>query len=229
MTIARTAIQDFSTANPIYANAIVTAYTVVGGSKSTIKASLYSSLSASTLLANPQTLDSYGKFKQPVYIAEPVVLSVTGLKNTPDHDTGIISLDHSFVDVVISSTEILALHTTPKTLVAAQGANKAIIMDRAVFFLDYNSAAYASVGASDDLTLRYTDGSGAILGTLETTGFLDQAADTRAIVTPVDGSVILPSNTPLVAFLGGQVTTGNSPVAARVFYHTIDLTGLVTA
>lgn len=34
MTLARTAIQDFSTANPAYENAQVTAYKVVDGAKS---------------------------------------------------------------------------------------------------------------------------------------------------------------------------------------------------
>lgn len=90
MTYARTALQDFSTANPIYANAIVTAYTVDNGEKTAIKANLFAAISGNTKSANPQTLDSYGKFKQPVYIDGPVILTITGLKNTPDHDTGII-------------------------------------------------------------------------------------------------------------------------------------------
>lgn len=92
MGSARTAIQDFSTANPIYARATVTAWTVDNGQKSSIKASLYAALSGSTLVANPQTLDAYGKFRQPVYIQEPVILTITGLGNTPDHDTGILTV-----------------------------------------------------------------------------------------------------------------------------------------
>lgn len=92
MGSARTSINDFATGNPIYANAVVTAYTIANGAKSSIKATLYSSISGSGALANPQTLDSHGKFKQPVYIQEPVILTITGLKNTPDHDTGILSV-----------------------------------------------------------------------------------------------------------------------------------------
>lgn len=90
MTSARTALQDFATANEIYANAIVTAYTVESGAKTSTKATLYSALSGSSLIANPITLDSNGKFPQPVYIQDPVILTVTGLENTPDHDTGVI-------------------------------------------------------------------------------------------------------------------------------------------
>ncbi len=227
MTSARTAIQDLSTANPIYANAIVTAYTVEDGAKTSIKASLYSTISGPALLANPQKLDSFGKFKQPVYINEAVILTITGLNNTPDHDTGIISAGRQ-VDVVISSAEILALSVTPKTLIAAPGSGKAILFYGAIFFYDYNSIAYASVGGSDDITLRYTDGSGAIVGTLETVGFLDQTADKYAVLVPAAGSVILPVNAALVASLGGAVTTGNSPVAVRLLYDIVDLTTLLT-
>jgi len=93
MTSARTSVQDFATANPVYANATVTAHTVVDGAKTSVKANLYAALSGSTLLANPQTLDSFGKFKQPVYIDSGVILTVTGLKNTPDHDTGIVAVE----------------------------------------------------------------------------------------------------------------------------------------
>lgn len=227
MTAARTALQDFATANPIYAAGIVTAYTVDNGAKTSIKANLFASISGGSRVANPQTLDSYGKFKQPVYIDDAVILTVTGLKNTPDHDTGIVAAGNQ-KDVVISSAEILALHVTPKTLIAAPGAGKAIALERGVFFLDYNSIAYASVGAGDDLNIRYTDGSGAVAGTVETTGFLDQTADKYALLTPPAGSLILPANAPLVASLNGAVTTGNSPVAARLTYNIIDLSTLLT-
>ena len=233
MTAARTAIQDFATANPIYANAVVTAYTVDGsGAKTSTKATLYNSISGATLLANPQTLDMYGKFQQPVYIDVAVILSVTGLKNTPDHDTGVISsgtiTEGYQSDATITSAQILALQTTPITLIAAPGAGKAILLRQAVFFLDYNSVGYASVGAGDDITLRYTNGTGAVIGTLETTGFLDQTADKYSILYPAAGSIILPANAPVVAFLGGAVTTGNSPVQVRLFYDIIDLTTLLT-
>ena len=231
MTLARTSLQDFSQSNPIYANATVTAVTVdVNGNKTSTKASLYSSISGSGLLSNPQTLDSYGKFKQPVYIDEAVILTVQSTGNTPDHDTGIVSVSSvQSVDVVISSGELLFLHTTPKTLVEAPGAGRAIVFENAVFFLDYNSAAYAAIAAGDDLNIKYTDGSGATVGTLETTGFLDLTADSYNIVKPSADSVILPANAPLVASLAGAITTGDSPLAVRVFYRIVELSTLLTS
>lgn len=93
MTMARTAVQHFSIGNPIYANAIVTAYTVENGEKTSILSNLYANISGVVKSRNPQILDSFGKFKQPVYIENAVILTITGLENTPDHDTGIISAD----------------------------------------------------------------------------------------------------------------------------------------
>lgn len=90
MTYARTAIQDFSTANKIYAGATVTFYEEEGGFKTTVKADLFSSISGSGKVSNPQVLDAYGKFRSPVYIQTPVIAEVTGFGNAPDHDTGIM-------------------------------------------------------------------------------------------------------------------------------------------
>lgn len=91
----RSSVQDFSLANPIYASATVTFYTVSAGVKTTTKATLYNSLSGVGTLSNPQYLDVDGKFLQAVYIAEDVVASVTGL-TIEDHDTGIIQLVASY-------------------------------------------------------------------------------------------------------------------------------------
>lgn len=227
MTLARTAIQDFSTANPAYENAEVTAYKVVDGAKSEDKADLYTSLSGAAKAANPQTLDSYGKFKQPLYIEEPVILTVEGLRNVPDHDTGIVN-GMVKADVVLSAADILSLHTTPKTLISAPGAGKAILFLGAVAFYDYGTVAYTSVGAGDDITLRYTNGAGVVVGTLETTGFLDATADKYALVAPAGASLLMAANAALVASLGGAVATGDSPVALRVYYEIVDLSTLTT-
>lgn len=107
MTFARTAIQDFSTSNGIYANGVVTFYTVDldTGLKTNILATMYKALTGSdagSRAANPQTLDSYGKLKQPVYIDVPVIATITGLGNTPDHDTGVIDCAHVIIDATVT-------------------------------------------------------------------------------------------------------------------------------
>ena len=85
----RMSIKEFSFANPLYRGATVTAYTVSGGAKTVNLATLYSGASGVTQLANPQKLDGYGKWKQPVYVETAVILTISGL-SIPSHDTGII-------------------------------------------------------------------------------------------------------------------------------------------
>jgi hypothetical protein len=198
--------------------------------KTSTKASLYSAITGGNSLANPQTLDAYGKFRQPVYIEDAVILTVTGLGNTPDHNTGIVDNPqvHS-ADVTITSAELLALETTPKTLVAAPGAGKALVFEKAVFFLDYNSAAYAGIASGDDLNVRYTDGSGVIAGTLETTGFLDQTEDAYAVAEPSLDSGLITANAPLVASLAGAIITGDSPLVVRTFYRIVNLSTMIAS
>jgi hypothetical protein len=82
-------IPDFELANPIYIGATVSAFTVDGaGAKTATLADLYADETSTTRLSNPQVLDSEGKFKQPVYADQPVILSVSGI-SAGDHDTGI--------------------------------------------------------------------------------------------------------------------------------------------
>lgn len=86
----RNSIQDFSLANPIYIGATITAWTVSGGVKTATKATLYAGATGTATLRNPQNLDSDGKFQQPVYVDESVIITVSGL-SIGDHDTGIIN------------------------------------------------------------------------------------------------------------------------------------------
>lgn len=138
------------------------------------------------------------------------------------------SLDESVqqtADVTITATQLKALNATPQTLVAAPGSGKALIFERALFFLDYGTAAYDGIASGEDLTVKYTNSSGATLCTVEATGFLDASADalrwamaTNQLVTPV-------ANTPLVLhMLTGEIATGDSPLKVRVFYRIVPTT-----
>src|SRR5204863_7109643 len=75
--------------------------------------------------------------------------------------------------VVITSALLLALNATPQTIVPAPGANKANIFEGCVI-RKAAGTAYAGIAAGEDLSIKYTDGSGLELGECETTGFLDQ-------------------------------------------------------
>lgn len=126
--------------------------------------------------------------------------------------------------VTLTSAQILALHTTPISLIAAPGAGKAIVPTKVEAFYDFGSAAYADIAAGDDIFLRYTNGSGAIAATVETTGFIDQTTDQRRFILNT-GTITPTANAALVASLGGAVTTGNGTVTLRIEYDVVTLLG----
>lgn len=136
------------------------------------------------------------------------------------NDTGIAT-----ANVTVSSAELLALNATPKQLVAAPGAGKALILVDAQLDLTYNSAAYAGIAAGKDLEIRYTNGAGQLVATVETTGFLDAAASAYRHIYPASAAAIVPAdNAALVLDLAvGEITTGNSPLKLRVRYREITL------
>lgn len=143
--------------------------------------------------------------------------------NTVGVPTGIVTKE-----VTITTAQMLALHATPISLVAAPGSGLALVFEGAEMSMDYNSAAYAGVDANDDLAIRYTNGSGAIVGAVEATGFIDQTSDqlrtcypssavgtARAEVTPVANAALV------LHMLNGEVTTGNSDLKVRIRYRVV--------
>lgn len=129
------------------------------------------------------------------------------------------------VDVTVTAAQMLALNATPKSLLPAPGAGYANVLVDAQFYLAYNSAAYAGIAAGEDLEIRYTDGSGQLVATIETTGFLDATAVAYRFVQPVTTAAITPvSNAALVLRLAsGEIITGDSPLKLRVRYRVISL------
>lgn len=139
------------------------------------------------------------------------------------NDYGTVGL---YKDITVSSAEILALNATPKSLIAAPGAGLITVFKYAHFFLDYNAAAYAAIDALDNWELRYTNGSGQLIATIETIGFLDQTADQNRVVYPATTAAITPVANAAVVLYGanGEVTTGDSPMYIRMFYDIIPST-----
>lgn len=128
--------------------------------------------------------------------------------------------------VTVSSAELLALNATPKTLIAAPAAGKALVLVAAELWLDYATTAYDGIASGEDLTIRYTNGSGTTLATIETTGFLDATADAFRYVEPTTTAAITPvAEAPLVLHLStGEIATGDSPLKVRITYRELTLT-----
>lgn len=84
--------------------------------------------------------------------------------------------------VTLTNAQFLALRATPVTLVAAPAAGFANQFLSAAISIDY-TAAYTET--TDNLLVRYTDGSGAAASAaIETTGWVDLTADSMVAVIP---------------------------------------------
>jgi len=129
-------------------------------------------------------------------------------------------------EVEISSAELLALYTTPKTLVAAPGAGKVLEFISLLLAYDYGTIVY-TIGAAGAFRVKYTDASGATVSTTAPqAGMTDQATDqvrlldkTAATVTPVVNAALV------LHFPGADVTDGNGTIHVKIAYR-VRSTGL---
>lgn len=124
--------------------------------------------------------------------------------------------------VVITNAQMLALRATPKTLVAAPGAGKVLQFVSAVLLFD-RAAAYTET--ADNMAVKYVDGSGtAISVAIESTGFVDAAADAVYFAEPVAGTILgvktLFENCALVLHNTGDGEFGGGDAANEVVVQT---------
>ena len=85
--------------------------------------------------------------------------------------------DFKFADVLVANAEIKAVRATPKTLVPAPGVGKVLEFMSAVLQLKAGTNVLSE--ATANLAVRYQNAAGVqVSQTIETTGFIDQAADT---------------------------------------------------
>jgi hypothetical protein len=98
----------------------------------------------------------------------------------------------NYAEVALTNAEIKALRAAPKTLVAAPGAGKVLEFVGATLLLDYGTNALTE--SSDDLAVKYTDGSGtAVSAAITSNGFVTATADTMIRATPATAAAIAKS------------------------------------
>lgn len=147
--------------------------------------------------------------------------------------SGAVSLNEgiaNYAAVTISATEVKALATTPIELVAAPGAGKALIFMGASLKLTYGgNNVFAESG--DNLGIKYTNASGVqVSGTIESTGFIDQSADTYTSAIPAGDAIVAASaceNAALVLDNLGSNFTGNAAddntLEVSVAYRVVEI------
>jgi hypothetical protein len=128
-----------------------------------------------------------------------------------------------FADVTVSTEELLALGTTPKTLVAAPGAGNLLVLEMVQLWLDFATTAYDGIASGEDLSIKYTNASGVEVAQIEATGFLDGTADETRYIKAASAAAVQPvANAALVlSMLVGNIATGDSPLKVRVFYRVL--------
>ena len=117
-----------------------------------------------------------------------------------------------YAEVSLSSAEILALFTTPKTLVAATGAGTIILPERYIINFDWASVQYAT-----HINLQAKMGS--VSG--RTIFQIDPVADKQYVY--IDSGEIVSNTSLVLTVAGGNPTAGNSIMTVGVYYkvHTL--------
>lgn len=122
--------------------------------------------------------------------------------------------------VTLTAAQMLALYTTPQTLVSAPWAGNAILVHRVTWSVDYNSAAYASNTTQE---VRYTNGSGTKV-TADFTALVTATADKIVSVWGIEAATVLTENAPVVVCNATwNPISWNSPVSFTVDYSIVSI------
>lgn len=131
--------------------------------------------------------------------------------------------------ITVTNAELKALRATQKTLVAAPGTNKSIEFVSALLRL--NAGSEVLTESADNLSIRYTNGSGVKVSVdIEATGFIDQAAATFTNAIPVKDAIVVATgalNQALVLDNDGDGefagnATGDATMTLHVIYRVHD-------
>lgn len=126
-------------------------------------------------------------------------------------------------ETTLSAAQILALNTTPRTLIG--GVSGCIwVPVWAYLFLDFATTPYDGIASGEDLAFRHGDESGPVVATIETTGFLDAVADAKRVFInsglSTCGSV---GDDVVIHMLTGNVASGDSPVTVRAGFRLLNI------
>ena len=117
--------------------------------------------------------------------------------------------------VTLTSADILDLHTTPATLVAAPGAGKFVNPHRAVGYYSHETTEYVFSGGLMFLTYGSTS-----LGEFDATGSQDVITPWATTVKVVASEAV---NAALLLFVADPITDGDGTLTITVWYSIEDV------
>jgi len=122
--------------------------------------------------------------------------------------------------VNLTSSQILALNSTPVQLIAAPGAGKAIIVDEILFKMNFVTSAYTG---SNAVNFKYTDNSGQSVAAAVPSSILDIASGSSTFVT-AGSTHTLTANAPVVAVVGtADPAAGGGNATLTIKYRIVTL------
>ena len=179
--------------------------------------------SAQIIVVDSEGILSYATLGGDATISNAGVLTVGAAAiSAPKLEEGV----QRITDITITTAELLALFTTPIAVIAAPGANKAIIFEGAVLHKP-SGTAYDGIASGEDLSISYTNAAGLEVARVETTGFLDSSGATTRYAHAYQAasavsSIIPVANAALVIhLLVGNITTGDSDLLLRIYHRVV--------
>jgi len=138
--------------------------------------------------------------------------------------TGTSKVVEKTVEVALTAANLIAMNTTPVTVVAAPGAGYALNFRNAVLIYDSTSTAFTNGGV---ITINYGSGGAAQSSNLAAT-FLTEPGDKIYNFERLNaaGGLTMPVNTPLVITNAGAPFATGTGVCRLQITYTVHETGL---
>jgi hypothetical protein len=119
--------------------------------------------------------------------------------------------------VTVPTASVLALHSTPYTLIPAQGSRTILVVDSITAQLKYQTAAYTG---TNNLEFRYTDGSGTkVVGDMPTS-FLNSGSTTYWTSWPINLAPTVGAAV-VLAVPTANPAAGTSPIIFVINYRLV--------
>lgn len=129
-----------------------------------------------------------------------------------------------YAKVAITAAQFNGMYAAPKLLVAAPGANRLYVVDKAVLAMTYGSAAYAAGGV---VALQYDStvhGAGVLASATVAAASFQATASTSFAFAGALAAAPFSTTVNKALYLSNQTaafTTGDSPFVAHIWYRAI--------